>query len=172
MSKNKNIFLIGPMGVGKTTIGRVLAKRLGKRFYDSDDEIERKTGAPISLIFDIEGESGFRRRESKVIDELTLKNGVVLATGGGAILSSLNQQMLSQRGIVIFLEASAELLIQRTKYDTKRPLLHTKDRRMKIKSLLQEREQIYSRVADSRINVDNMSIKETIKQITEYIHKK
>ena len=109
MSKAENIFLIGPMGVGKTTIGRRLAKRLEKKFYDSDKEIEKETGASISLIFDIEGEPGFREWESKVLDELTSKKGVVLATGGGAILSASNRRILSKRGIVTYLSASPDL---------------------------------------------------------------
>ena len=169
MSKKDNIFLTGPMGVGKTTIGKRLAKRLGINFFDSDSEIEKRTGATINLIFDVEGEQGFRDRESKVIDELTSNDGIVLATGGGVVLSSSNREMLSQRGIVIYLAASPELLMKRTAYDNSRPLLDTDDRLGKINSLLQLREPLYSEIADLIINVDNMSAKQIINQINKYI---
>jgi shikimate kinase len=169
MSKTENIFIIGPMGVGKTTIGKRLARRLDKNFYDSDKEIVKKTGAAINLIFDIEGEPGFRDWESKIIDELTSKKGVVVATGGGAILSASNREMLSQRGIVIYLAASPELLLKRTAHDTTRPLLETGDRLGKIKSILKQREPIYCQVADFTVNVDNMSARQIINQISEII---
>lgn len=157
------------MGVGKTTIGRRLAKRLEKKFYDSDKEIEKETGASISLIFDIEGEPGFREWESKVLDELTSKKGVVLATGGGAILSASNRRMLSKRGIVTYLSASPDLLMKRTAYDSSRPLLETDDRFGKIKSLLKERGPIYRRTADITVNIDNITTKKIINLICEEI---
>ncbi|MGK0297071.1 MAG: shikimate kinase [Gammaproteobacteria bacterium] len=171
MSKSENIFLIGPMGVGKTTIGKRLAKKLDKVFLDSDKEIEKKTGATISLIFDLEGEPGFRSRESKAIDDLTLQNGIVLATGGGAILSQINRDMLSQRGVVIYLTASPELLLKRTSYDNNRPLLDTSDRLGKIISILEERDPLYNEVADIKVSVDNLQAKQIIIQISEYINK-
>ena len=169
MSKKDNIFLTGPMGVGKTTIGKRVANRLGKNFIDSDCEIEKRTGATINLIFDVEGEQGFRDRESKVIDELTSNDGIVLATGGGAVLSRSNREMLSQRGIVIYLAASPELLMKRTAYDNSRPLLNTDDRLGIIKTLLQQRAPLYSEIADHIINVDNMSAKHIINEISIYV---
>ncbi len=170
MPKTNNIFLIGPMGVGKTTIGKRLAKKLDKQFIDSDKEIEKRTGATINLIFDVEGEAGFRDRESKLIDELTRKDGIVLATGGGAILSRLNREIMSERGIVIYLTASSELLMKRTSYDSSRPLLETDDRLGKIKSLLKERGPIYSEVADITLIVDKIPAKQVINQLSEYIN--
>ncbi len=169
MSKSENIILIGPMGVGKTTIGKRLAKKLDKVFFDSDKEIEKKTGATINLIFDLEGESGFRSRECKTIDELLLQNGIVLATGGGAILTKRNRDMLSQRGIVIYLTASPELLMKRTSYDNNRPLLDTNDRLGKIRSILEERDPLYNEIADIKVNVDNLQAKQIIIQISEFI---
>lgn len=157
------------MGVGKTTIGKRLAKKTDKIFFDSDKEIEKKTGATISLIFDLEGESGFRNRESKVIDELTLQNGIVLATGGGAILSKLNRNIFSQRGVVIYLTASPELLLKRTSHDNNRPLLDTNDRLGKIRSILEERDPLYNEIADLKVNVDNLQAKQIIIEISEFI---
>lgn len=116
----KNIFLVGPMGVGKTTIGRSLAKELSLEFIDSDQEIEERAGADISWIFDVEGEEGFRDRESQVIDDLTQRSRILLATGGGSILREINRQRLSSRGVVIFLDTSLELQIKRTQRDRKR----------------------------------------------------
>lgn len=169
MAKNDNIFLVGPMGVGKTTIGKKLARKMKKKFFDSDREIEKKTGATINLIFDVEGESGFRDRESKMIEELTAKDGIVMATGGGAVLSEANRKVLSERGIVIYLAASPDLLMTRTAYDQNRPLLNTGDRLKKIKLLLKEREPFYSEVADKRLDVDGMTTKEIINGLSKIL---
>ncbi|MEX2352954.1 MAG: shikimate kinase AroK [Gammaproteobacteria bacterium] len=169
MSKSDNIFLIGPMGVGKTTIGKRLAKRLDKKFIDSDREIEKRTGASINLIFDVEGEQGFRERETRLIDELTRDHDVVLATGGGAVLAEANRNVLAQRGIVIYLSASPELLMKRTAYDQTRPLLKTGDRRAKIIKLLAERGPLYSAIADISLTIDKMSIRKIIDEITAYL---
>ena len=129
MAKAQNIILVGLMGSGKSTIGRHLAKSLELEFVDSDHEIERRTGANIPLIFDVEGEAGFRQREKKVIDELTQRRGVVLATGGGAVLDPENRARLRERGKVIYLYATAEQLLSRTAKDRNRPLLQTADPR-------------------------------------------
>ncbi|MEJ2567017.1 MAG: shikimate kinase [Gammaproteobacteria bacterium] len=129
MDKSDNIFLVGLMGAGKSTIGRHLAKSLGMEFVDSDHELERRTGASIPLIFDVEGEAGFRQREKKLIDELTQRNRIVLATGGGVVLDPDNRAWLRERGRVIYLYATVEQLLTRTAKDRNRPLLQTADPR-------------------------------------------
>ena len=153
------------MGAGKTTIGRQLAKRLAKTFYDSDHEIEQHTGADISLIFEIEGEQGFRERESRTLEELVPLDNIVLSTGGGAILDADNRDLLSQHGFIIYLKSSAEKLYKRTAGDKRRPLLQTGDRMAKIKSLINEREPLYISLADKVINTDNLSVKQILQEI-------
>lgn len=152
MNQQGNVFLIGPMGAGKTTIGRHLATLLHKRFVDVDQEIEKRTGVSIPVIFEIEGEDGFRRRESAVIDELTRDTDIVLATGGGAVLLEENRKVLKERGIVAYLQADIETLVERTRRDRNRPLLQTDNPRGKIEELLQQREPIYREIADVIIN--------------------
>jgi len=152
MNQQGNVFLIGPMGAGKTTIGRHLATLLHKRFVDVDQEIEKRTGVPIPVIFEIEGEDGFRRRESAVIEELTRATDIVLATGGGAVLLEENRKVLKERGIVAYLQADIETLVERTRRDRNRPLLQTDNPRGKIEELLQQREPIYREIADVIIN--------------------
>jgi len=165
LGKSENIFLIGPMGVGKSTIGRQLADKIGRKFIDSDSEIEKKTGASIDLIFEIEGEEGFRKRECKMIEELTGLNQVVLATGGGAILDSDNRNYLKQRGTVIYLKASTEKLVQRTERGSGRPLLQTDDKLGRIQDLLATREPWYEETADLIIHTDDHSVKEIVSDI-------
>jgi shikimate kinase len=148
MTRVDNVFLVGPMGAGKSTIGRALATQLGKRFADCDHEIEFRTGASIPLIFEIEGEEGFRRRESSVLDELTRENNLVLATGGGVVLAEVNRQLLKSRGIVIYLQAPIEVLVKRTAHDRNRPLLANVDRRSKLIEIMKVREPFYREVAD------------------------
>ena len=131
----QNIFLVGLMGAGKTTVGRLLAKRLGLRFVDSDHEIEARTGATISWIFEIEGEESFRRREVETIRDLTARSGVVLATGGGAVIHPENRKHLKDRGTVIYLRASVNNILQRTMHDKSRPLLQTENRKEKLEEL-------------------------------------
>lgn len=169
VSKTDNIFLIGPMGVGKTTIGKRLAKKLDKTFIDTDKEMEKRTGATINLIFDVEGEQGFRERETRLIDELTSENGIVLATGGGAVLAEINRKILTGRGTVVYLSASPELLMKRTAHDRHRPLLQTKNKLGRIRSLLNEREPIYKSIADMDLKIDKLSVKQVIEQITGYL---
>lgn len=148
MSKANNIFLIGPMGAGKTTIGRHLATLLGKRFLDVDHEIEKRTGVAIPVIFEIESEAGFRRRECAAIEELTRNRDIVLATGGGAVLLEENRKVLKARGTVVYLQADVETLVERTRRDRNRPLLQTDNPRGKIEELLRQREPMYREVAD------------------------
>ena len=142
------MFLIGPMGAGKTTIGRHLAALLTKRFLDADHEIEKRTGVSIPVIFEIEGEDGFRRRESSVIGELSQERDIVLATGGGVVLLEENRQALTQHGTVVYLHADIETLVDRTRRDRNRPLLQTDDPRAKIEELLRAREPLYRQMAD------------------------
>ena len=123
MAEKRNIFLVGPMGAGKSTIGRQLAQQLNMEFFDSDQEIERRTGADVGWVFDVEGEEGFRDREEKVINELTEKQGIVLATGGGSVKSRETRNRLSARGVVVYLETTIEKQLARTQRDKKRPLL-------------------------------------------------
>jgi len=157
MSRLDNIFLIGPMGAGKSTIGRHLAELLNKDFRDSDSEIEKRTGAGIPLIFEIEGETGFRTRESSIIDDLTRLSNMVLATGGGAVLSPDNRKILRERGIVVYLHAPLETLLQRTHRDRHRPLLQTDDRRRTLEDILKAREPVYRQAADVVIETSHRS---------------
>ena len=157
MSRPDNIFLIGPMGAGKSTIGRHLAELLNKDFRDSDSEIEKRTGAGIPLIFEIEGETGFRTRESSIIDDLTRLSNMVLATGGGAVLSPDNRKILRERGIVVYLHAPLETLLQRTHRDRHRPLLQTDDRRRTLEDILKAREPVYRQAADVVIETSHRS---------------
>ncbi|MCW8908395.1 MAG: shikimate kinase AroK [Sedimenticola sp.] len=148
MNQTKNIFLIGPMGAGKSTIGRQVASQLGLQFDDSDHEIQRRTGVDIPTIFDFEGEEGFRKRERAVIDELTQRTGIVLATGGGSVLDPDNRRNLSGRGVVVYLYCSPEQQYERTLRDRNRPLLQSKDPLGTLQSLMQERDPLYRETAD------------------------
>lgn len=150
----KNIILIGPMGSGKTTIGRQLAKTLHMEFADSDHEIERRTGAGIPLIFELEGEEGFRRREAQVIAELCTRDNLVLATGGGAILREENRRRLRAGGTVVYLHATVETQFQRTRKSRHRPLLQDPDPRAKLEALMRAREPIYRQEADLVVEAD------------------
>ncbi len=136
------------MGAGKTSVGKLLAKRLKKQFYDSDLEIERRTGVDISMIFEFEGEQGFRRRETAVIRELSALRNIVLATGGGAVLSAENRELLAKNGAVVYLRAAIKELIRRIQHDKKRPLLETEDRNAKLTELLALRDPLYKEIAD------------------------
>jgi shikimate kinase len=158
MKNTHNIFLVGPMGAGKTTIGKQIASEQKMVFYDSDHEIEFRTGVSIPHIFDVEGEEGFRRREESMIDELTQKQHIVLATGGGAVLRETNRQHLKQRGTVVYLHASIEQLLERTARDKNRPLLQTENPRAKLQELMQQREPLYREVADIIINTEGQAI--------------
>ncbi len=154
MNYSGNVFLVGPMGVGKTTIGRVLAELLGLEFFDSDREIETSTGADIPWIFDVDGESGFRIRESRMIDQLSGKQNIVMATGGGAVLAEENRKRLKDRGVVVYLRASINQQIERTTRDKNRPLLQTSDPEQKIRELMKIRDPLYSELADIIIDTN------------------
>lgn len=164
---NQSIFLVGPMGAGKSTVGRFLAERLGYEFIDSDHEIEARTGVTIPMIFDIEGEAGFRQREMTVIDELTQRPNIVLATGGGVVLAEDNRRALRSRGFVIYLRSSVESLVQRTKNDRNRPLLQTDDPEKVIRQILEARDPLYMEIADLVVETQQVSVFRVVKQIHE-----
>ena len=153
-----NIFLVGLMGAGKTSVGRLLARRLGKTFYDCDQEIERATGVRIPVIFEIEGEAGFRARERRMLGELARRSGVVLATGGGAILAPENRALLKAHGTVVYLRASPHDLWQRTRHDRNRPLLQSDDPMATLVRLYDERDALYREVADLVVDTGSQSL--------------
>ena len=161
----KNIFLIGPMGAGKSTIGRQLSSMLKMPFKDSDHEIVARTGASIPLIFEIEGEEGFRKRETAMIDELSSMEGIVLATGGGAVLRDQNRAMLKQRGVVIYLYASLDQLFERTSRDRNRPLLQTENPRARLEEIMAARDPLYHQLADMVVHTDDRSVRSVVKEI-------
>jgi shikimate kinase/3-dehydroquinate synthase len=166
-----NIFLVGLMGSGKTTIGRALAKRLNKRFFDSDHELEARTGASIPLIFEIEGEASFRQREADMIRDLTALEGVVLATGGGSILNPQSRDYLKSRGLVIYLRAGVSSILQRTGHDKNRPLLQTADPRGRLEELALQREPYYQEVADIVIETGRPNVQYLVQTIVAYLEK-
>lgn len=163
------IFLVGPMGAGKTTIGRQLAKQLKKEFLDSDREIEARTGADIPLIFELEGEAGFRSRECKMIDELSQRQDIVLATGGGAVLNEENRKHLKERGCVLYLYASLDHLFERTCKDKNRPLLQTENPRQRIQEILEMRDPLYREVADLVVETGGQTIHYVVQQILKQL---
>lgn len=169
MKKPGSFFLVGPMGAGKTTIGRQLARQLDLEFVDSDREIERRTGVDIPLIFELEGETGFRAREKAVIDELTRRSGIVLATGGGAILDPDNRRRLGRRGQVIYLHTSVEHQLKRTARDRKRPLLQTSDPESRLLELMRQREPLYRQSADLVVDTDGRRVRDVVREIIEKI---
>lgn len=167
MNKHNKIFLVGPMGAGKTTIGKQLAEACSLEFMDSDHEIEARTGVTIPHIFDVEGEEGFRRREENMIDELTRKQNIVLATGGGAVIREINRQHLKDRGTVIYLHASIDRLLERTSRDKNRPLLQTNNPRAKLEELMAVREPLYREVADIIIDTEEQPVAKVVKCIVQ-----
>ena len=168
MPEDNNIFLIGPMGAGKTTIGRLLARDLNRPFYDSDRFIEEHTGADIPLIFDLEGEEGFRKREQAAIDELTSMHNIVLATGGGAVLRQENRKHLSERGTAFYLYTDLKFLLERTRKDKNRPLLQSdEDPEAILKRLMDQRDPLYRQTADFIIDTGKSSIRGVIKAIID-----
>ena len=162
-----SLFLTGPMGAGKSTIGRQLAKQLGLPFHDSDHEIESRTGVDIPLIFELEGEAGFRKREATVIDELTRLPNIVLATGGGAVLDPANREHLKTRGRVIYLHTSVNHQLKRTRKDRNRPLLQTGNPRKKLEELMAVRDPLYREIAGIIIDTDGMRVRDVVKIIMQ-----
>ncbi len=169
MTMISNIFLIGPMGSGKTAVGRRLAHDLDRPFADSDAVIEERTGVDIPFIFEKEGEDGFRRRETAVIDELTQQDGVVLATGGGAIMADANRRVLAARGFVIYLQAAVEQQLKRTSRGKDRPLLNLGDRQQTLSELFVVRDPLYREIADLCIGTDNRTVASVSKDILQHL---
>lgn len=163
----RNLFLVGMMGAGKTTVGRLIARRLRRRFVDSDHEIERRCGVRIPVIFDIEGEAGFRQREAQAIAALTSRAGIVLATGGGAILSEENRRCLAARGVVVYLHAPPETLYARVCHDRNRPLLATPDPLGRLRDLYAQRDPLYRSVADLVLETGTQSVHALAAQLLE-----
>lgn len=158
MSKRDNLYLVGLMGAGKTTVGRLLAKHYNCAFHDSDHEIEARTGVKIPIIFEIEGEAGFRKREENVIAELTGMTGIVLATGGGAVLSPITRENLRKTGVVVYLRGTPEHLYERTRHDRNRPLLQTENPLARLRELYQQRDPLYREVADIVVDTGRQSV--------------
>ncbi|MDA0909990.1 MAG: shikimate kinase AroK [Proteobacteria bacterium] len=165
----QNVFLIGPVGAGKSTIGRQLASELKLDFVDSDREIEQRCGVDIDWIFDIEGEEGFRKREQEVLGDLATRQGIVLATGGGAIILPENRTLLSSRGKVVYLQASIEQQLERTAKDKKRPLLQVDDKEAQLKKLMAEREPLYREIADITIETSETTVRNVVQKITNLL---
>lgn len=157
------------MGAGKSTIGRAVAKQLNLDFYDTDQVIEKRTGADIAWIFDIEGEDGFRVREQNVVEDLTQKQNIVLATGGGTIVTPENRQALAGRGTVVYLRTSLDTQYKRTRHDEKRPMLHTDDVWERLNELWSEREPLYLEIADISFDTDGLSVKVVANDIVRYV---
>lgn len=172
MSTTNNIYLVGMPGAGKTTIGRQLARRLQRTFVDADHEIETRTGVRIPLIFDIEGEQGFRDREAKVIADLASATNLIVATGGGAVLRPENRAALNKSGTVVYLQAAPRLLFERTRLDPNRPLLQVENPMQKIEELFAQRDPLYREVADIVVSSLGGSISHLVKQLERELQKR
>ena len=166
MKSSSNVILVGPMGAGKSTIGRLLASDLRLEFKDTDKEIEERSGVDIPWIFDMEGEAGFRNRETAVLSELVKLNQILLATGGGVILKPENRRMMSSNGRVVYLRASINEQVRRTSRDKKRPLLQNDDPRQVLTDLMAEREPLYLEVADYVVETDRRSPKSVAEELS------
>ena len=169
MKHPKNVFLIGPMGAGKSAVGRQLARQLHLTFMDSDEEIENRTGVDIAFIFEKEGEDGFRKREAKVIDDLSGMDGVVLATGGGAVIDAQSRSNLGARGFVVYLKTSVDQQLQRTSRGRERPLLESGDRRATLENLMTDREPLYLEIADLTVDTDGRKVNAVASEIIDAI---
>ncbi len=169
MTKFSNIYLVGLMGAGKTTVGKRLARKLNWEFYDSDHEIEARTGARIPIIFEIEGEAGFRLREARVIEELTKLTGIVLSTGGGVVLNADNRARLKENGFVVYLDTPPELLWERTRLDRNRPLLQTPDPLGRLRELYTERHPLYCEVADMVLDAKRYNAHSAVQHLVKEV---
>jgi shikimate kinase len=165
MDFKRNIFLIGPMGSGKSAVGRHLARMFRLSFYDSDADIEAKTGVDISFIFEKEGEAGFRIREKESIERLTRLEGIVLATGGGAVIDADNRRVLAERGVVVYLETSIDQQLERTRHARHRPLLIDTDPEEKLKELMLRRAALYAEIANITVSTDARRVQLVVDEI-------
>ena len=161
----ENIFLVGLMGAGKSTVWRILARRLGKRFVDTDHEIEKRNGVTIPVIFEIEGEDGFRRREQEVLADLAQEKDLVLSTGGGIVLKPENRDVLRNHGFVVYLNARPELLAERTKHDRTRPLLNVEDPLTRLRELYAVRDRLYREVAHAIVETGRGAPQQVVQAI-------
>ncbi|MBT8438612.1 MAG: shikimate kinase AroK [Gammaproteobacteria bacterium] len=168
MKRPTKIFLIGPMGAGKSTIGKQLASSMGLEFIDSDNAIRERTGVDIATIFEYEGEQGFRKREAKIIDELTQQENIVLATGGGAVTTAEVANNLASRGFVIYLHCSPEQQYERTIHDKSRPLIQTDDPKATLEGLMEVREPLYREFADLVVTTEKRSAASVVKEVVQY----
>lgn len=159
------------MGAGKTSVGRFLAKQLNKDFYDSDEEIEKKTGVSLSWIFDLEGMAGYRQREMRSIDELSMLSNIVLSTGGGCVETPEVREYLRQRGVVIYMEVSLQTQLNRLKRDKKRPLLQGENPQEVLIKLWEEREPFYEEIADLTVITDDRSVRDVCDDILNWLNK-
>jgi len=164
-----NIFIVGPMGSGKSTVGKLISDELFLNFFDTDDEIEARTGASIDWIFDLEGEEGFRKRESEMLEEMVKKNSIVLSTGGGIVLSKINRELLSSRGTVFYLSTPISTQVERTSKDKDRPLLKNGDPNQILTKLHEERKDLYKNVSDHIIDTENKSSQEVAAEIIKVV---
>ena len=164
-----NIFIVGPMGSGKSTVGKIISDELFLNFFDTDEEIESRTGASIDWIFDLEGENGFRKRESNILQEMVQKNSIVLSTGGGIILSDENRELLSSRGTVFYLSTPISVQIERTSKDKDRPLLKNGDPGEILTKLHEERKDLYESVSDYYVQTENKSSQQVASEIINLI---
>jgi shikimate kinase len=163
----QNLFLVGPMGAGKSAVGRQLARLLHLDFVDSDEEVESRTGVDIPFIFEKEGEAGFRRREATVIDDLSQQEGIVLATGGGAIMDPQNRNHLGARGFVVYLRTSVDQQLSRTRKGRERPLLRNDDPRAVLEALMATREPLYREIADLTVDTDSRKVRDVVNEIID-----
>jgi len=169
MTLQRNLILIGPMGAGKSTIGRQVSSLLHYEFVDSDHEIEERSGADIPWIFDVEGEEGFRKRESAMIEELTQLSHIVLATGGGAVMREDNRRAIAAGGIVVYLRATVEQQLARTSRDQNRPLLQTSDPRSVLTKLMEVRDPLYKEIADYVVETEQGGVKDVASKIASLV---
>ncbi len=171
MQSARNVFLIGPMGSGKSAVGRHLARLLRFSFCDSDADIEARTGVDIAYIFEKEGEAGFRLREKESIERLTRLDGIVLATGGGAVIDADNRRVLAERGTVVYLETSVEQQLERTRHGRHRPLLNDADPQEKLKELMLRRAELYAQIADFTVSTDGRRVQLVAEEIFQALRR-
>ena len=171
MPATRNIFLIGPMGSGKTAVGRQLARLFHLTFYDSDADIEAKTGVDIAFIFEKEGEAGFRVRERESIERLTRLDSIVLATGGGAVIEADNRRMLADRGIVVYLDTSVDQQLERTRHARHRPLLNDTDPEKRLKELMLQRAALYAEIANITVSTDGRRVQLVAEEVHQELRR-